>query len=300
MVNIQRFKHKLQVFRRWQRKPHSVAPLSPNEYECATCGTRFRGNFCPRCGQSARVSRYSFKSMFLLFIDVWGLGNQGMVHSVRDLILRPGYMIRDYLRGMQRAYFPPFKMLFLITALSLIIDSGLNLRHHNYLKDLENTTLAIDMGKDSNTSTGETSTNENDIDNKLESAFTQSWKSINNKITNNPSLSEIIFLFLLAGPWYLFLRNGPSYPGMRFSEFFVATVYSSNMISLWGLVLSFLGAGTFLKSIISLLVVIPMRQLTGYSWTRVIFSLIFATTLIFAAISLLTAIFIAIYAYKIA
>ena len=68
---------------------------------------------------------------FLLFIDVWGLGNRGMFRTIRDLLLRPGYMIRDYLRSMQMAYFPPFKMFFLITALSLVIDSGLNIRGMN-------------------------------------------------------------------------------------------------------------------------------------------------------------------------
>ena len=54
-----------------------------------------------------------------------------MFRSIRDLILRPGYMIRDYLRGMQMAYFPPFKMFFLLLALSLLVDSGLNIQGIN-------------------------------------------------------------------------------------------------------------------------------------------------------------------------
>ena len=53
-----------------------------------------------------------------LFLDVWGMGNRGMFRTLRDLILRPGYLIRDYISGMQMAYFPPFKLLFLLTALS--------------------------------------------------------------------------------------------------------------------------------------------------------------------------------------
>ena len=52
---------------------------------------------------------------FLNFLDVWGLGNRGMFRTIRDLVLRPGYMIRDYLKGMQMAYFPPFNMFFLLT-----------------------------------------------------------------------------------------------------------------------------------------------------------------------------------------
>lgn len=123
-------KHRLAVFQRWQRLPHRVKAMSREERDCPTCHTHYQGNFCPRCGQSAAVGRYSFKKAFLLFIDVWGMGNRGMYHTIRDLILRPGYMARDYLKGMQMAYFPPFKMLFLLTTLSIIVAHGLNIRLH--------------------------------------------------------------------------------------------------------------------------------------------------------------------------
>ena len=118
-------------FKEWEQQPHQVAPLSEDHHECATCGTHYEGNYCPRCGQSAKIGRYSFKNAILLYLDVWGLGNRGMFRSIRDLILRPGYMIRDYLRGMQMAYFPPFKIFFLLLALSLLVDSGLNIQGIN-------------------------------------------------------------------------------------------------------------------------------------------------------------------------
>ena len=123
--------NKYKRFREWEQQPHQVAPLSEDHHECATCGTHYEGNYCPRCGQSARIGRYSFKNAILLYLDVWGLGNRGMFRSIRDLILRPGYMIRDYLRGMQMAYFPPFKMFFLLLALSLLVDSGMNIQGIN-------------------------------------------------------------------------------------------------------------------------------------------------------------------------
>ena len=121
-------KHRWAVFQRWQRIPHRVKALSREEHDCPTCHTHYQGNYCPRCGQSAGVGRYSFKKAFLLFIDVWGMGNRGMYHTIRDLFLRPGYMARDYLKGMQMAYFPPFKMLFLLTTLSVIVAHGLNIK----------------------------------------------------------------------------------------------------------------------------------------------------------------------------
>ena len=115
------------AFRIWQRKPHELAPLKEQAHVCASCRTSFTGNYCPRCGQSAKIGRFSFKKALLLFLDVWGLGNRGMFRSIRDLVLRPGYMIRDYISGMQSAYFPPFKMFFLLSALSLVIEHGFGL-----------------------------------------------------------------------------------------------------------------------------------------------------------------------------
>ena len=132
---MKRLAEKWHAFLEWQRKPYEVAPLSEVHHTCATCGTEYQGNYCPRCGQSSRIGRYSLKNAFLLFLDVWGLGNRGMFRTLRDLILRPGYMIRDYLSGMQMAYFPPFKLFFLLTALSVVIEGGFNLKGKNYFEE---------------------------------------------------------------------------------------------------------------------------------------------------------------------
>ena len=119
---------KWKAFCEWQRRPSHIQKKSLEWHRCPTCGEEYQGNYCPRCGQSARIGRYSFKNALLLFLDVWGVGNRGMFRTLRDLVLRPGYMIRDYISGMQMAYFPPFKMLFLLTALLLVVQSGVNLK----------------------------------------------------------------------------------------------------------------------------------------------------------------------------
>ena len=124
---------KWKAFTEWQQRPYQVAGKSPEQHRCRTCGEEFQGNYCPRCGQSAKIGRYSFKKAFLLFLDVWGLGNRGMFRTLRDLLLRPGFLIRDYISGMQMAYFPPFKLLFLLTALYLVVDSGVNLKDRNFM-----------------------------------------------------------------------------------------------------------------------------------------------------------------------
>ena len=64
-----------------------------------------------------------------------------MFRTLRDLLLRPGYMIRDYISGMQMAYFPPFKLLFLLTALWTLVQSGVNLKGTNYLAERHERTV---------------------------------------------------------------------------------------------------------------------------------------------------------------
>ena len=112
------------AFHLWQIRPHEVAPLSNTPCKCACCGTEFVGNFCPRCGQSASVNRFSLKQAIDLFLDVWDVNNRSVFRTMRDMLLRPGYMIRDYLNGMQAGYFSPFKMFFLLATLSLLVENG--------------------------------------------------------------------------------------------------------------------------------------------------------------------------------
>ena len=125
---------KWNAFCEWQQRPYQIAKKSEEHHRCCACGEEFQGNYCPSCGQSARTGRYSFKIALKKFIDdVWEMGNRSLLRTLRDLILRPGYLIRDYISGMQRAYFPPFKLLFVLTAVLLVVQSGVNLKRENYL-----------------------------------------------------------------------------------------------------------------------------------------------------------------------
>ena len=109
-------RHALSRLSAWQRKSVEAQPLSAEDHKCLNCGTAFTGNFCPRCGQSATVARFTFRHALSKTLDVWGLGNRSLPRTLWHLICRPGYMIGDYLEGRQAPYFPPIKMLFLVTA----------------------------------------------------------------------------------------------------------------------------------------------------------------------------------------
>lgn len=255
--------HKYKRFKEWEKQPHQVAPLSDEHHECATCGTHFEGNYCPRCGQSARIGRYSFKKAFLLFLDVWGIGNRGMFRSLRDLILRPGYMIRDYLRGMQMAYFPPFKLFFLLIALWLLVDTGMNIQGINRDKQNKQETEEI-LSK---VVTDKIPQEEDEKDREFDAKVSG---KIDTFFDTHSSAVILASLLLFSLPLYLLFRHSPAIPDLRFSECFVAMVYITDMIIIYNIIPSLLcfsvKAEIVYDLLAILLVIIPIKQLSGYNY----------------------------------
>lgn len=257
-------KERYKAFRKWQQRPYEVAPLSEEEHECPTCHTNYTGNYCPRCGQSARIGRYSFRTALLLFFDVWGLGNRGMFRTLRDLILRPGYMIRDYLSGMQMAYFPPFKMLFLLTTLSILVAHGLNISGTSQRERQRQEIISIQVKPSEHP----------DKETEAEMEFNKKWIDKLYDIQDRyPNLLSLGFIVLMSSFYYIFFRKSKSIPGMRFSEFFIGMVYTANMLSIYETVMTFFCLPTQYVSWAAALTVIPLKQLSGFTWKRTILSM---------------------------
>lgn len=268
----------------WRERPYLVAPLSEKQHECATCHTIYQGNFCPRCGQSSRVGRYSFKTLFLTFMDEWGLGNRSMFRTIRDLVLRPGYLIRDYLNGMQMAYFPPIRMFFLLTALSIMVTHGLNIKGEQMV-EWQLDTSAIETTLDEKLAAQEQATveqhsSDSKTDVKTKAAFMRIFHFAGNFINRFPSVFGILQLMGVSGFLYLFFRHCPKIPNLRFSEFFISLVYADNMYTIYAIVFGFFGLMN-LSMLASILMIIPLKQLSGYSWWQTIWKTVVAYTILF-------------------
>ena len=277
-------------FREWQKQPHEVAPMSEEWHTCQTCSQEFQGNYCPRCGQSAKIGRYSFKNALLLFLDVWGLGNRGMFRTLRDLILRPGYMIRDYLSGMQMAYFPPFKLFFLLTTLSLLVESGMNLKGINYFE------ISREMQQGFNDSFEEAKYSEafDDSQNQEDAMKAQELNKRVQTYSNSlvdyaqkfPNISALTMLFFLSGFLYIFFRKSPNIPDLRFSEFLVALVYTADMFSIYNIVMEFLCINLWVQAASIVLPVIPLKQMSGFKWWKILLIMILVMVLVLVALAL--------------
>jgi len=269
-----KFKVWMRAYRIWQHTPHKVAPNDEQQHVCKSCGTEFCGHYCPRCGQSERVGRFSFKTAFQLFLNNWGLGNRDFFVTVRDLMFRPGFLIRDYVSGRQSSYFPPFQLFFVVAALSLLIDEGVKLNVDKQQQEAQ-TEVAEKSDKDWITVTKDGK----EVHSKTAYYILRTLKVVKALENYNPALFSLMLLMLVSLPLYIFFRRCPAIPDLRLSEHMVALVFISSsytIIRLIGDVLTF--GGTF-RLIAVVMVFVAMRQFTGYSRRRLLLYL-FLTFLI--------------------
>lgn len=263
-----RIKNHIEKFKQWQTKPYSVAPMSDEFQLCMGCGTEYVGNFCPRCGQSSKVEeRMSLWKTLLLFLDVWGVGNRGMFHTLRDLILRPGFLISDYLLGKRSSYFPPFKLLFLLTTLSLIVSSGFNIYQENYTQDYHITTFDLQSTEE-----------------EITVIFFDFWNYIIDLQDRFPALFRLAVMTMTCGFYFLLFRKSKKIGTLNYHEFFIAMVYMVNMANIYSIIFRFFGAPDWLIAFPTLLYIIPLQQISGFSWINTIGRFLLTWILIIGAL----------------
>ena len=275
---------KWKAFCEWQRRPSRIPKMVEEHHRCCTCGQEYQGSYCPCCGQSSRIGRYSFKNALLLFLDVWGMGNRGMFRTLRDLILRPGYLIRDYISGMLMAYFPPFKLLFLLTALLLIVDSRVNLKGENSLASYHEKTVNINQAHTEKSKKKETTRME-----QWDRTTDMYIVKVREFREDKPAFFWLSLLFVLSLPLYLFFRKSPNIPDLRYSELLIALVYIWGMEDVYEIVLTFFCVydDSISEFAMILLCITPLKQLSGFKWWRtslyVILSYLGALVILIAA-----------------
>ncbi len=307
IVNMKKnsnLKEKIQQFREWQVTPRVVAPNTEEEHECLNCHDHYTGNYCPRCGQAANTVRFSIKVAAENFADAYGMGERGMFRSIRDLILRPGYLILDYLRGKRASYFAPFKMYFLLAAISLLVTHGLNITGHalhgdsqsvDELKQERETDKAGKTGDtfEENAPTKEQSItiDEEGVHNSFEVDYSQESRinsilygtmdKIERFSQKYPSINVLLLLLLISGNLFLFFRHSPNIPDLRYPELFISLVYIANMYTVYSIVFDFFNL-SMLTILSLLLTIIPLKQMSGYGWGRTILKTVVAFTIMIA------------------
>ncbi|MBP3228264.1 MAG: DUF3667 domain-containing protein [Bacteroidaceae bacterium] len=187
----------LSRFRQWQRDTsRHIARPSDAPHHCRCCGTDFTGNFCPQCGQKADVERISWKTVRRGFAILWGMDSRSLPYTLWQLLLRPGYLIGDYLSGKRQVSFPPVKMLALV---AVFVFFALNA-----------------MAPSS-------------VDEEIEN-FGSGFIFFNNAVpffNDHLDVAVLFFLSLLIIPTYFIFRFAPRYPRHNLPEGLFIQVFDS-------------------------------------------------------------------------
>jgi hypothetical protein len=90
---------------------------------CQNCDMRFKGHYCPNCGQQFKEFQKPFKFLiFDLAANVISFDTR-LLRSLRALFTRPGIYALDYVNGHRMRYVPPLRLYVFISFLFFLILS---------------------------------------------------------------------------------------------------------------------------------------------------------------------------------
>ncbi|OSZ80158.1 hypothetical protein CAP36_02555 [Chitinophagaceae bacterium IBVUCB2] len=91
------------------------------EKDCLNCGTIVQGDFCHNCGQENVVPKETFWHMVThFFYDITHF-DSNFFHTIHHLILKPGFLSKEYMAGRRARYLHPIKMYVFTSAIFFLL-----------------------------------------------------------------------------------------------------------------------------------------------------------------------------------
>lgn len=100
---------------------HVTSTPNTQTHHCFCCENDFTGNYCPTCGQKAGARHLTWSSVRSGIMEIWGVGSRSLPYTLLQLVLRPGYLIADYISGRRQVSFPPVKMLVIVALIVYLV-----------------------------------------------------------------------------------------------------------------------------------------------------------------------------------
>jgi len=101
---------------------------------CKNCENQLSGDFCNKCGQKSKVERINFKYLANEIPNSVFQLNRGFLFTVKELFIRPGHSIREFLSGKRVHHYKPIGFL-LITSTIYVVSAYLMSRN-TFLSDM--------------------------------------------------------------------------------------------------------------------------------------------------------------------
>lgn len=84
---------------------------------CLNCGAKLLGPYCSQCGQPSVGLRRPLRELAANFFeDVLNLDSR-FLRAIGPLLLRPGFLTREYLAGRRARYSPPLRLFLIATVI---------------------------------------------------------------------------------------------------------------------------------------------------------------------------------------
>ena len=97
----------------------------PSPRLCRNCSNPLQGNFCSACGQPDKDVKRPLLNLLKELVDVIFELDGRAYRTVLFLLIRPGFLSKEYVEGRRASYTPPLR-LFLILSIVLFFSISLN------------------------------------------------------------------------------------------------------------------------------------------------------------------------------
>ena len=183
---------------------------NPSDYsgetsnKCKNCNAEIVDQYCHQCGQKEVDLGKPFRHIVISLLDNWFSLDNKLVKSIPLLLLKPGFLSREFIQGKRVRYSSPLK-LFLFASLAYFFLLGLSGNNLN----INSNTKAKEVGVNQQSTPDSIKTPKVNRDHK-ESFFE---KRIEEKVKNPEQLSSMIikgfsYMFFLLMPLFALLLSG--------------------------------------------------------------------------------------------
>jgi hypothetical protein len=124
---------------------------SRESLRCRNCGVHAPDHYCPHCGQGTKEHPPTFWEFVHEFVLHYFAAEGRLWRTLGALVLRPGRLTIDYLRGRKLAYVSPYRLYLTVSIiffllLKLVAASGFESAIQGSLKDGHAAITIVDLG----------------------------------------------------------------------------------------------------------------------------------------------------------
>jgi hypothetical protein len=119
--------------------------MPQEESLCLNCKNELNGNYCSNCGQSATVSRITLRETIADFFSASFALEGPLMITLKNLLVNPGKVFREYLAGHRKLYYKPVAFFILLIAIYILLRSVLDYNPVNQRMEGANNSTEVNI-----------------------------------------------------------------------------------------------------------------------------------------------------------